>query len=159
MFSSRADRAWRAYQRFVEAGEDVGHQGEYGKGSEEDSRILGDSFVIEKVLGEGHEGLKKRVTVERIVSYVCSRFLLREDELSGPGKDRRHSRVRALAAWFVLDSGGLRLSELSKRVHRDSSTLSSAARSLEIEAQTDVELKQMMSKMREDLFEIQTSKA
>ena len=159
MFSSRADRAWRAYQRFVEAGEDVGHQGEYGKGSEEDSRILGDRFFIEKVLGEGHEGLRNRVTVERIVSYVCGRFLVREDELSAPGKDRKHSRVRALAAWLVLDSGGLRLAELSKRVHRDSSTLSSAARSLEIEAQTDVELKQMMSKMREDLFEIQTSKA
>ena len=81
MFSGRADRARRAYREFVEAGRDRGHQGEYGKGSEMDSRILGDTLFIEKVLGQGHERLKKRVTVERIVSHVCSRFSLREDEL------------------------------------------------------------------------------
>ena len=159
MFSSRADRARRAYREFVEKGKDGGHQGKYGKGSEMDSRILGDTIFIEKVLGQGQEKWKKPVTVERIVSHVCRQFSLREDELSGSGKDRRLSKVRAFAAWLILDSGSLTLAELSKRVHRDSSTLSSAAKFLEKQAQTDAELRQLMSKIREELSKIQISKA
>ena len=77
----------------------------------------------------------------------------------GSGKDRRLSKVRAIAAWLVLDSGSLTLAELSKRVRRDSSTLSSAAKLLQKQAQMDTDLRQLMSKIREGLSEIQLSKA
>ncbi len=159
MFSGRTDRARRAYREFVEEGKEGGHRGEFGKGSQMDSRILGDTLFIEKVLGPAPERSKRRVTVERILSHVCKRFSIREDELSGSGKDRRLSRIRGILAWLVLDSGSLTLAELSKRVHRDSSTLSSAARSFEKEAQTNTGLRQLMSEMTEELFEIQISKA
>jgi chromosomal replication initiation ATPase DnaA len=97
--------------------------------------------------------------VEQIVSHVCKEFSLKEEELSASGKDRRLSKVRAIAAWLVLDSGSLTLAELSKRVRRDSSTLSSAAKLLEKQAQMDTELRQLMSKIREELSKIQISKA
>ena len=71
--------------------------------------------------------MKRRVTVEEIVSRVCVEFSLREEMLWTPGKDRRLSKVRAIGAGLVLDSGHLALSELSKRVNRGSSTLSTAA--------------------------------
>jgi chromosomal replication initiation ATPase DnaA len=79
--------------------------------------------------------------------------------LSGVGKDRRFSKVRAIAAWLVLDSGVLTLAELSKWVDRDPSTLSTSARDLERQAQTDIQLAQLMSKIKEELYEIQLSKA
>ena len=44
-----------------------------------------------------------------------------------PGKDRRLSKVRAIGAGLVPDSGHLALSELSKRGNRDSSTFSTEA--------------------------------
>jgi putative transposase len=159
MFSNKGNRARRMYQKFVEEGKEGGYQREYGMGSEMDSRILGDTVFIDKVLGRKQERLKRAVTVEEIVSWVCKEFSLRKDRLLGSRKDRRFSKVRAIAAWLVLDSGNLTLSELSKRVNRDSSTLSTAAKLLEKHAQTDTELRLVMNKMREDLFEIQISKA
>jgi chromosomal replication initiation ATPase DnaA len=79
--------------------------------------------------------------------------------LSSSGKDRTLSKVRAIAAWLVLDSGNLTLAELSNRVNRDSSTLSSAARYLEKQAQSDIQLAQLMNKIREQLYNIPLSKA
>jgi chromosomal replication initiation ATPase DnaA len=138
---------------------DIGRNEEYGKGSQTDSRILGDMIFIEKVLGQTQERLKRPMRVEQIVSHVCKEFSLKEEELSGSGKDRRLSKVRAIAAWLVLDSGSLTLAELSKRVLRDSSTLSFAAKLLQKQAQMDTDLRQLMSKIQEGLSEIQISKA
>jgi putative transposase len=159
MFSSRGDRARRAYREFVQERKEEGHQGQYGRGSDMDSRVLGDEIFINKVLGRSQERSKRKVTVEEIVSHVCKQFSLKEQVLSGSGKDRRLSKVRAIAAWLVLDSGDLTLAELSKRVSRDPSTLSSAARDLEKQVQTDIQLTQLLNKIREELYEIPLSKA
>ena len=158
MFSGRPDRARRRYREFVEEGRGGGHQREYGKGSEGESWILGDAIFIDKVLGQKQERLKRLVAIEEIVSHVCRRFSLREEQLSRSGKDQNLSKVRAIAAWLVLESGRLTLAELSNRVCRDPSTLSTTARLLEQEAQTDTNLNRLMNKLREDLFEIQISK-
>ena len=99
------------------------------------------------------------MTVGEIVSCVCQQFSLKEQMLSGLGKDRGLSKVRAIAAWLVLDSGVLTLAELSKWVNRDPSTLSTSAKDLERQAQTDIQLAQLMSKIKEELYEIQLSKA
>lgn len=159
MFSGRKEAARRGYGRFVQEGKDGGHQGEYGKGSEEDSRILGDTVFIDKTLGQSRERLKRSVTIEKIVSYVCKQFSVEKEDLSGLGKDRRLCRVRAMAAWLVLDSGFLTLSELSKRVCRDSSTLSTAARELDMRTRTDKKLRQLVNQLREELLKIKISKA
>jgi len=159
MFSSSVKRARRAYGKFVEEGKGGGHQGEFGRGSEIDSRFLGDEIFIDKVFGQSHERWKRKVTVREIVSCVCQQFSLKEQMLSGLGKDRRLSKVRAIAAWLVLDSGVLTLAELSKWVNRDPSTLSTSAKDLERQAQTDIQLAQLMSKIKEELYEIPLSKA
>jgi hypothetical protein len=154
MFSSNVKRARRAYRKFVEEGKGGGHQGEFGRGSEIDSRVLGDEIFIDKVFGQSHERWKRKVTVEEIVSCVCQQFSLKKQMLSGSGKDRRLSNVRAIAAWLVLDSGGVTLAELSKWVNGDLSTLSTSAKDLERQAQTDIQLAQLMSKIREELYDI-----
>jgi len=91
------------------------------------------------------------VTVKEIVSHVCREFSIREEDLAGSGKDRRYSRPRAVAACLVRGSDCLTLAELGQRVHRDSSTLSAAAKELEGETQTDRELTRLMTKIREEL--------
>jgi len=159
MFSSNVKRARRAYGKFVEEGRGGGHQREFGRGSESDSRFLGDEIFIDKVFGQSHERRKRKVTVREIVSCVCQQFSLKEEMLLGLGKDRRLSRVRGIAAWLVLDSGVLTFSELSKWVNRDPSTLSTSARDLERQVQTDIQLAQLMSKIKEELYKIQLSKA
>jgi chromosomal replication initiation ATPase DnaA len=120
---------------------------------------LGDEIFIDKVFGQSYERWRRKVTVEEIVSCVCQQFSLKDQMLLGLGKDRRLSKVRAIAAWLVLDSGVLTLAELSKWVNRDPSTLSTSAKGLQRQAQTEIQLAQLMSKIKEELYEIQLSKA
>jgi len=108
---SRVNRSRRAYRDFVEVGKGERRQEKYGRGSETDSRVLGDEDFIDKVVGQSKERSKRRVTVEEIISHVCKQFSLKEQIMLGPGKDRRLSKVRAIAAWFVLDSSYLTLTE------------------------------------------------
>jgi len=159
MFSSNVKRARRVYGKFVEEGKGGGHQREFGGGSEIDSRFLGDEIFIDKFSAQSYERWRRKMTVGEIVSCVCKQFSLKEQVLSGLGKDRRLSKVRAIAAWLVLDSGVLTLAELSKWVNRDPSTLSTSARDLERQSQTDIQLAQLMSKIKEELYQIQLSKA
>ena len=130
---------------------------EYGRRSDTDSRFLGDGTFIDKVLGQSKERSKGRGTVGEIVTQVCKPFLLKEEVLLGPGKDRRPSKVRAIAPCSVLDSGYLTLSELSKHVGRDPSTLSSGAKDLERQIQTDAQLAGVIRTIRKDLYEIPLS--
>jgi hypothetical protein len=159
MFSGNIKRAQRVYGKFVEEGKSGGHQREFGRGSEIDSRFLGDEIFIGRVSGQGHERSKRKVTIEEIVSYVCKQFSLKEQKLLAVGKDRMLSKVRAIAAWLVLDSGRATLSELSKWVNRDPSTLSNSARHLERQSQTDTQLAELMSRIKEELYNIKLSKA
>lgn len=154
MFSSNVKQARRAYGKFVEEGKAGGHQGEFGRGSEIDSRFLGDEIFIDKVFGQSHERWKRKVTVGEIVSCVCQQFSLKEQMLLGLGKDRGLSKVRAIAAWLVLDSGVLTLAELSKWVNRDPSTLSTSVRDLERQSQTDTQLAGQMRKIKGELYKI-----
>ncbi len=114
---------------------------------------------VDKMIAEKQEKFKRAVTVEEVVSQVCRGFSLKEESLSRPGKDRTLTRVRALAAWLVLESGRLTLAELGKRIGRDPSTLSTAAKLLEQEGQKDPDLNRLMKTIRRDLFKIQISKA
>src|SRR4030067_1315025 len=102
MFSSNVKRARRAYRKFVAEGRGGGHPGAFGRGSEIDSRVLGDEIFIDKVFGQSHERWKRKVTVEEIVSCVCQQFSLKEQMLLGLGEDRRVSKVRAIAASLGL---------------------------------------------------------
>jgi REP element-mobilizing transposase RayT len=51
-FSKRLSVARRAYMRFIQEGKGGGHQEEYHRGSDTDSRILGDDTFIGRVLDE-----------------------------------------------------------------------------------------------------------
>lgn len=159
MFSSSIKRARWAYRRFIEEGKREGYRREFGRGSEIDSRFLGDEIFIDKVFGQTHGRLKRKVTVAEIVSCVCKEFSLKEEMLLALGKDRMLSKVRAIVAWLVLDSGCLTLSELSRWVNRDLSTLSASAKSFERQLQVDTQLAKLVRNIKEKLYNIPKSKA
>ena len=150
-FSSRLDRARKAYRKFVDGGKEDGHQQEYHIGSSIDNRILGDDTFIEKVLGQKPMRLKRTITLDEIVLKVCKRFGLEERDLSASGKGRKLSEVRGIVAWLVLELGYSTLAELGKRTSRDASTLSSAAKRLQIRSKMDLKLAQLMNELLEEV--------
>jgi len=67
-FSSRVDRARKAYQKFVNGGMGDEHQQEYHGGSIIENRTLGDDTSLEKVLGQKPMRLKRTITLQPIFS-------------------------------------------------------------------------------------------
>ncbi len=139
-FSEKVSVARRAYMKFVQEGMEGGRQEEYYRGSDADSRILGDDTFIERVLDEKEKKQRHRASLDKIMVEVCRHFSLEEKDFSVLGKDRSLSEARAIAAWLVLELGACTLVELSKRTGRDVSTLSSAAKRLQIRSKTDLKL-------------------
>jgi hypothetical protein len=148
-FSKRLSVARRAYMRFIQEGKGGGHQEEYHRGSDTDSRILGDDTFIGRVLDEKQMKQRQKVSLDKIMVEVCRYFSLKEKDLGGVGKDRRLSEVRGIAAWLVLELGVCTLGELGKRTGRDVSTLSSAVRRLQIRSKTDLKLAERMKELFE----------
>jgi len=148
-FSKRLSVARRAYMRFIQEGKGGGHQEEYHRGSDTDSRILGDDTFIGRVLDVKQMKQRQKVSLDKIMVKVCRYFSLKEKDLGGVGKDRRLSEVRGIAAWLVLELGACTLGELGKRTGRDVSTLSSAARRLQIRSKTDLKLAERMKELLE----------
>lgn len=158
-FSSRQSRARREYRKFVNDGKSLGHLREFHGGSKGEGRVLGDEPFIDRVLRRGKSRIECPATIEQIIKRVCDHYGLEGGELSAAGKSRVASGVRGMVAWLVLESGRLTLTELSKLVRRDISTLSSAARHLLIRSKKDVELARRMAKLRRETCEIQISQA
>jgi len=146
-FSKRESSARRAYERFIEDGKKGGHQKQCHVGSGTDHRILGDDEFIDRVLDKEDKKPRRRVSLDRIIREVCKSFSLEEGEFLVSGRGHKLSKVRGMAAWLVLECGIGTLGELSRRTGRDITTLSSAARRLQIRSKTDLDLAEKMRKL------------
>ena len=136
--------ARRAYEAFVLEGKGERRQKEYHSGSALDSRILGDDTFVDRVLGQKKEIRRSRVDLGGVIKVLCQHYSIDERELRISSKSRRLSEVRGMAAWLVLQLGVSTLTELGKITGRDVTTLSSAAKRLEIRARNELRLSQRM---------------
>jgi len=150
-FSKKISSARKEYRRFIEDGKKGGQQKEYQKRSGTDSRILGDDQFIERVLEKEEKRSRGRVSVNRVLKEVCKSFSLKEGDLLVSGRDHKISRVRGMAAWLVMECGTGTLGELSRRTGRDVTTLSSAAKRLQIRSKTEPDLAARMRNLLETL--------
>lgn len=116
-------------------------------GSGTDSRILGDDRFIDRVLEKEEKRSRRRVSLDRIIQEVCQSFSLKEGEFLVSGRDRTLSRARGMAACLVMEYGIGTLGELSRRTGRDVTTLSSAAKWLQIRSKTDSDLAERVKKL------------
>jgi putative transposase len=148
-FSGRVLSARRAYERFIWEGKGGKHTEEYYRGSSGDGRILGDDVFVDRILGERRTVMRPKVTLAGLMKAVCRKYSIKEGELKGPGRGRRLSEVRGMAAWLILELGVSTLGELGQVTGRDVTTLSSAAKRLQIRAKEDPELAGRMKDLLE----------
>ena len=148
-FSGRVSSARRGYERFVWEGKGENHKEEYYRGSSGDSRILGDDAFVDRILGEKQAVMRPKVTLVGLIKAVCRKYSIKEEELRGSGRGRRLSEVRGMAAWLILELGVGTLRELGQVTGRDVTTLSSAAKRLQMRAKEDLELAGRMKDLLE----------
>jgi len=110
--------------------------------------MLGDDTFIDRVLGQTGRKVDRTLNLERVVNHVCHRYGIEQRALKTPGKDRLFSEVRGMAAWLVLETGCATLTELARVTERDISSLSSAAKRLQLRARNDARL----ASIKEDLL-------
>lgn len=106
-------------------------------GGDQDPRILGDKEFVRLAMKLSRQKYQPEIGAERVVREVLERFCLTEAELAAPGKRRDCSEARAYLAWLYQYTGCDTLTNLSLRLGRDVSSLSSAVRRLQIKAKKD----------------------
>lgn len=130
MFDSDAIRATKKYGDFVYEGLSEETRPEFGMGTHE-GRLLGDDSFADEALMQADERPVSRVTLDEVISEVCRRFGITEAELAATGKARPASEARAVAAFLTRELVHLSLTELAKKMGREVSAVSQAARRLE----------------------------
>ncbi len=106
-------------------------------GGASDPRILGDKEYVQMVMKLSRQKYQPQIGAERVIKEVLERFKLSEEEVSAPGKRRDCAEARAYMAWLFQYTGCDTLTNLSSRLGRDISSLSSAVRRLQIKAKKD----------------------
>jgi putative transposase len=97
-FSKRLSLAKKPYINFVHEGKKGSHQEKYHKGTEIDSRILGDDNFIDRVLDRKPKRLRPKATLDKIMLEICRYFPLEEKDFFVEGKDHKLSEARGMAA-------------------------------------------------------------
>lgn len=150
-FSGEIHKARLEYRKFVDLGKEDGHLQEFHSGTNSDSRILGDDKFVDKVLVHAEAHPKRPANLTQILEVVCREYAVEQKDLAAPGKYRNLSEARGVVTWLLLESGQGTIAEISKYLARDSTTLSSAAKRLQIRAKTDQVLAAKMKALLERL--------
>lgn len=158
-FARKSEKARLEYRKFVDEGKGEGHLQEYHSGSANDSRVLGDDAFIDKVLAHAEARPRQRIILDDIIRSVCRKYEIEENDLKAPGKYRKNSEARGMVAWLILETGEAKLSELSSYTGRDVSTLSSAAKAVQLRAKSDQCLADSMRAIKKSLYLIAITKA
>ena len=150
-FGERVGTARRRYQRFVSHGLDEGHRSDFHAGPE-DPRVLGDARFTHTALSCEEPLHAAKVTVDQIIAAACQAYGLAEEELMAGGQGRRATEVRAAIAWLATELRCATLAEVGRRVRREGSSLSSAARRLRHRAADDTPLATRLDRLRDVLL-------
>ena len=138
MLSDKRSTALRAYAAFVNDGIAEGRRKEFHGEGTSDSRIFGDEAFVQQLAGEGE--LPDKVSVEAVIAAICCHYKIETTALAAPGKVRIFSQARGMAAWIVQDLPSCLLTELARRTGRDLSSLSAAARRLQMRSTSESSL-------------------
>jgi hypothetical protein len=155
LFSPNPPKARRLFRDFVETSASEGQRPEFHGRNTTDSRVFGnDSFVEEVLRNEPEKPVS--VTMDHVLAAVYETCGLTAEEMRSASQEKRIAQGRALAAWGVLNFCDGTLTELGKRVRRDVSSLSSAARRLLIRSKKDDRIAARMAEIEEQSLKIAT---
>lgn len=153
-FSSSGGQTGNEYREFVHSELAGGPKEEFHRGTKGERRVLGENPFIEEVFRRAKQERKKTPSMEDVIRRVCEHYGVEEKEVSAAGKNHRVSLVRGIIAWLILESGELTLAELSKRLNRDISTLSSAAKRVFALSNKDAEMGKKLEDFRHEILEM-----
>jgi len=150
-FGTRRLAARRHYLRFVGDGIEEGHRPEFHAGSE-DSRVLGEAEFTRAVSSADVRLLAARISLERVLAAVGKAYALTPEELVAVGQGRRLSEARAVVGTLAADLRCSSLAEVGRRLGREESTISSAARRLRQRAAQEPVLRDRIDALRDQLL-------
>jgi len=91
-------------------------------------QVLGDDHFAERAVNEsGYPGMIKPPSVQCIVDVICKEYVVDQSVLYEPGRGRKYSEARAMAAFVVQGLEGVTLTLLAKEMGRELSAISQAA--------------------------------
>lgn len=146
-FATNRAQARRKYRAYVERGKTEGHRQEFHQGTRE-GRLLGNAQFVKKVLQQVGEPPQNHVTIDEVLEQACQIGKCDPTTINLAGKNRHASHIRALAAWVVQEQPHLTLVNLSKKVGRDSSTLSGSIAYLLKRAKNDPHVLNQMADLK-----------
>jgi REP element-mobilizing transposase RayT len=125
-FGRALGQARRAYRKFVEEGIGQGHEDRYYEVV--DQRFLGDENFLEKVHKQARGGEVEvkgpKVPFGRLLEAVAKEHRVTTGDLTGPGRQRRWVRARAMLVYLAREWSEVTCKELAGRLHRDPSLMS-----------------------------------
>jgi len=133
-FGKTKARARSGYQEFLLNGLNEQKRQDF-YGGEDDYRILGDEDFSSRCLVKRKKS-RPQLSLEEIVDRVCRAYNLDLDSLRSPSQNRLCSEARAVVAWLGRERSNVMLADVAKTLQRDSSTLSSSLRRLDVRLQT-----------------------
>lgn len=154
--SRKTSTARRLFADFVSGEVDKGHRCEFhGKGNL-DPRICGEDDFLSDVLHQAQEVPTVRPDLVATLQCVADYFDCDIERLKASGQERQLSRIRAFAAWAVVEYSSSTLTALGVLLSRDVSTLSSAARRLDEKVRKSDDLARIKRELAEKLTILQS---
>lgn len=146
-FATNTTLAIERYGRFISDGLNGGYRAEFHGGSFE-GRALGNDSFIEEALARAGDLTSRQVSIDSLIAEVCAVYDLTTAELASRSRVRKISEARAMAALLVRETEGVALTKLGACLNQDLSSLSQAARRLELRAKADADLKMKLETVR-----------
>jgi len=149
--STASSVARRKFQAFVLEGLKEGRREDFYKGVV-DARILGDESFMDDVLTTTRQAVGRQCTLEEVLKAVSQIYRVQVEELLAPGKQRRAFEARAMVCWLVREASHLSLTELSRRLNREVSSLSQAAARVMERSKENTDLANRIAKLKSELL-------
>ncbi len=150
-FGKNTDTARLQYCTFVNQGVNEKYRNEFTLGTHE-GRILGDELFTQDILKQSEQVLNPKIQMKDLVKMVCLTFNIDLKDLIALRKEHLFARSRGVLALFVTEIPSLMLTELSRILNRDISTLSRQAARIRKLSQSDKKLAKQIEIIRDLLF-------
>ncbi len=111
--------AWRNFMAEADEAQDTER---FEHSSPHEPRVLGDEKFLSS-LSIKSRPRKKIATIDQLIDGVAQLLEVPREELLSPSRRRRLSLARALVTWHATRNGIATLTEVSRRLERDPSTL------------------------------------
>lgn len=154
LFSKNKGYAMRNYKEFIMDGIGEGYRKEFDSGNVE-RRILGEESFAEKVLLRETQSIGKKYQMDEIINVVCERYSVETELIRSKSRNRRLAGIRKLIGYLVVEYGEVTLSEYSKWVERDITTMSREINGIRESIKGDKRLRRKINRI---LTEVDDSK-